>query len=235
MEFSVRCFVVAFMALLLSAGQLQLTEAQSRCDPVQISWCLQSFVSNMPPSRDCCRRFKSQESCICRERHDSTFGAYLRHPGARRVAAQCGVTYPTYCQVSPKCKVKVFAPQMVMGKLNFQIHNPSSLFHHLVIATFHPMEFSARCLIVALMALLLSAGHLQLTEAQSRCDPVQISWCLQSFVSNMPPSRDCCRRFKSQESCICRERHDSTFGAYLRHPGARRVAAQCGVTYPTCN
>ena len=97
------------------------------------------------------------------------------------------------------------------------------------------MEFPVRCFVVALMGLLLSAGQLQLTEAQSRCDPVQISWCLQSFVSNMPPSQDCCRRFKSQESCICRERHDSTFGAYLRHPGARRVAAQCGVTYPTCN
>ncbi|GJW24734.1 RNA-directed DNA polymerase, eukaryota, reverse transcriptase zinc-binding domain protein [Tanacetum coccineum] len=82
---------------------------------------------------------------------------------------------------------------------------------------------------------LVLEGQLQVTEAQSRCDPVQISWCLQSFVSNMPPSQDCCRRFKSQESCICRERHDSTFGAYLRLPGARRVASRCGVNYPTCN
>uniref|UniRef100_A0A251T8I6 Putative bifunctional inhibitor/lipid-transfer protein/seed storage 2S albumin superfamily protein n=1 Tax=Helianthus annuus TaxID=4232 RepID=A0A251T8I6_HELAN len=102
MENSLRsCFTVAFMVLLLSAGQLQKTEAQSRCDSVQLSWCLQSIVSNIPPSqdccrrlRDCCRRLRGQQACLCRETRDPTFGGYLRHPGARRVATACGVTFP---------------------------------------------------------------------------------------------------------------------------------------------
>ncbi|KAL8231133.1 hypothetical protein R6Q57_000911 [Mikania cordata] len=97
------------------------------------------------------------------------------------------------------------------------------------------METPLRWFTVALMVLLLSTGHLQLTKAQSRCDPVQISWCLQSFVSNMPPSRECCQKYKAQEACLCRESGDPTFGGYFRLPGARRVAATCGVTFPSCN
>ncbi|KAI7749010.1 hypothetical protein M8C21_009916 [Ambrosia artemisiifolia] len=89
-----------------------------------------------------------------------------------------------------------------------------------------------QCFIGALMVLLLSVGHI---EAQSRCDPVEISWCLQSIVSNIPPSRECCQKFKGQESCLCREKGDPTFGGYLGLPGAQRVAAACGVRYPRCN
>ncbi|KAJ0753893.1 putative bifunctional inhibitor/plant lipid transfer protein/seed storage helical [Helianthus annuus] len=100
---------------------------------------------------------------------------------------------------------------------------------------FQPMENSLRCFIVGLMVLLLSAGHLQLIEAQSRCEPVQLSWCLQSIVSNMPPSQECCQKLKGQEGCLCRERGDPTFGGYLRLPGAQRVAAACGVRFPGCN
>ncbi|CAH1421394.1 unnamed protein product [Lactuca virosa] len=88
---------------------------------------------------------------------------------------------------------------------------------------------------VAVMALLLSTGYLKHTEAQRvRCDPVEISWCLQAMVSNMPPSSTCCQRLKGQEPCLCRETSDPTFGGYLRLPGARRVAAACGVNFPNC-
>ncbi|KAD2805699.1 hypothetical protein R6Q59_029268 [Mikania micrantha] len=97
------------------------------------------------------------------------------------------------------------------------------------------MENSLRCFTVAFMVLLLSAGHLQLIEAQSRCDSVEISWCLQSIVTNVPPSRECCRKFKGQEACICRETKNPTFGGYLRLPGAKRVAAACGVKFPKCD
>ncbi|MFS7956329.1 putative non-specific lipid-transfer protein type 2 [Helianthus anomalus] len=46
------------MVLLLSVGQLQLIEAQSRCELVEISLCLQSIISNMPPSQGCCQKLK---------------------------------------------------------------------------------------------------------------------------------------------------------------------------------
>ncbi|CAH1421393.1 unnamed protein product [Lactuca virosa] len=96
------------------------------------------------------------------------------------------------------------------------------------------MEKSLRCFMVALMALLLSTGYLQLTEAQAPCDPVKISWCLQAIVTNMTPSADCCEKLKDQESCLCRETADPTFGGYLGLAGARRVAAACNVTFPIC-
>ncbi|KAF5780312.1 putative bifunctional inhibitor/plant lipid transfer protein/seed storage helical [Helianthus annuus] len=106
----------------------------------------------------------------------------------------------------------------------------------IIFSKFQTMENSLRsCFTVAFMVLLLSAGQLQQTEAQSRCDSVQLSWCLQSIVSNMPPSQDCCRRLRGQQACLCRETRDPTFGGYLRHPGARRVATACGVTFPRCN
>ncbi|MFS7983422.1 putative bifunctional inhibitor/plant lipid transfer protein/seed storage helical [Helianthus anomalus] len=98
------------------------------------------------------------------------------------------------------------------------------------------MENSLRsCYMVAFMVLLLSAGHLQPTKGQSRYDSVQLSWCLQSIVSNTPPSQDCCRRLRGPQACLCREIRDPTFGGYLRHPGARRVATACGVSFPRCN
>ncbi|KAI3768127.1 hypothetical protein L2E82_18559 [Cichorium intybus] len=87
---------------------------------------------------------------------------------------------------------------------------------------------------VAVMVLLLSTEYLQLIEAQPRCDPVELSWCLQAMVSNMPPSAACCRRLKRQEPCLCQEMNDPTFGGYLKLPGAKRVATACGVTFPTC-
>ncbi|MFS8000355.1 putative bifunctional inhibitor/plant lipid transfer protein/seed storage helical [Helianthus anomalus] len=99
MENSLRlCYMVAFMVLLLSATHLQPTEEQSGCDSVQLSWCLQSIVSNMPPSKDCCRRLRGQQACLCRKIRDPTFGGYLRHPGSRRVATTCGVTFPRSTQ-----------------------------------------------------------------------------------------------------------------------------------------
>ncbi|KVI00163.1 Bifunctional inhibitor/plant lipid transfer protein/seed storage helical domain-containing protein [Cynara cardunculus var. scolymus] len=69
---------------------------------------------------------------------------------------------------------------------------------------------------------------------QTRCNAVEVSWCLQAIVANMRPSRNCCQRLKGQENCLCRETHDPTFGGYLRLPGARRVANECGVNFPTC-
>ncbi|KAK1422117.1 hypothetical protein QVD17_25010 [Tagetes erecta] len=97
------------------------------------------------------------------------------------------------------------------------------------------MEATQRCFMVVFMVLVLSAGHLQQTEAQRRCNAVEVSWCLESIVTNIPPSRECCRRLKGQEACLCRETHDPTFGGYLRLPGAKRVAAACGVNFPECN
>lgn len=95
--------------------------------------------------------------------------------------------------------------------------------------------FGLRLFTVAAMALLLSAGHLRLTEAQITCDPVQISWCLQSIVSRMPPTAECCQKLKAQEPCLCRERGDPTFGGYLRLPGAMMVCNACNVTFSDCN
>ncbi|KAJ9562347.1 hypothetical protein OSB04_007507 [Centaurea solstitialis] len=93
-----------------------------------------------------------------------------------------------------------------------------------------------RCFTVAVMVvvLLLSTANLQPVHAQRRCNPVELSWCLQAIVSNIPPSNTCCRKLKGQEDCLCREKADPTFGGYLALPGAKRVADACGVNFPNC-
>ncbi|KAI3669662.1 hypothetical protein L6452_40987 [Arctium lappa] len=98
-----------------------------------------------------------------------------------------------------------------------------------------PSYVGPRCFTVAVMVvMLLSTGNLQLTKAQTRCNPVEISWCLQAIVSNLQPSATCCRKLKGQEPCLCRETADPTFGGYLGLPGAKKVAAACGVSFPNC-
>ncbi|KVI00162.1 Bifunctional inhibitor/plant lipid transfer protein/seed storage helical domain-containing protein [Cynara cardunculus var. scolymus] len=96
-----RCFTVAVMVvMLLFTGHLQIIEAQqTRCNAVEVSWCLQAIVANMRPSRNCCQRLKGQENCLCRETHDPTFGGYLRLPGARRVANEFTVERETWVEV----------------------------------------------------------------------------------------------------------------------------------------
>ncbi|KAL8250889.1 hypothetical protein R6Q59_034582 [Mikania micrantha] len=97
------------------------------------------------------------------------------------------------------------------------------------------MANSSRLFAVAAMVVLLSTGPLQLSAAQVRCDPVQISWCLQAIVSNMAPTEVCCQKLKGQESCLCHEMADPTFGGYLGLPGAKTVCDSCNVTFPKCN
>lgn len=87
---------------------------------------------------------------------------------------------------------------------------------------------------MAVMILILSIGHLQQTESVTTCDPVQLSWCLQSIVSYLPPTTECCQKLKGQQACLCQEMGDPTFGGYLRLPGAKMVCAACKVTYPKC-
>ncbi|KAJ0753894.1 putative bifunctional inhibitor/plant lipid transfer protein/seed storage helical [Helianthus annuus] len=101
----------------------------------------------------------------------------------------------------------------------------------------HPTSYMGLRLftVATAMVLLLSAGHLQLSGAQVTCDPVQLSWCLQSIVSNMPPTAECCQKLKAQEPCLCREASDPTFGGYMRLPGAGAVCAACNVTFPYCH
>ncbi|MFS7973420.1 putative bifunctional inhibitor/plant lipid transfer protein/seed storage helical [Helianthus anomalus] len=86
-------FTVAAMVLRLSAGYLQLPGSETTCDPVQLSWCLQSIVSYLPPTENCCRKLKGQEPCLCQELFDPTFGGYLVLPGAKMVCSACNVTF----------------------------------------------------------------------------------------------------------------------------------------------
>lgn len=101
------------------------------------------------------------------------------------------------------------------------------------------MENSSSCVrlglsTVTMMMLLLSTGHLQLTEALTTCNPVQLSWCLKDIVSYLPPTTECCQKLKTQEPCLCQEMGDPTFGGYLGLPGTKMVAEKCGVIF-NCN
>lgn len=100
------------------------------------------------------------------------------------------------------------------------------------------MEYSVFTVSVMMM-LLLGTGHLQrAVEAQLptmiTCDPVELSWCLQAIVSIIPPTPKCCKKLKGQESCLCTELGDPTFGGFLELPGFKNVCTTCNVTFPDC-
>ncbi|PWA58345.1 hypothetical protein CTI12_AA400750 [Artemisia annua] len=101
------------------------------------------------------------------------------------------------------------------------------------------MENSVFTVLSVMMLLLLGTRHLQRVEALqlptiSWCDPVELSWCLQAVVSTIPPTAKCCKKLKGQESCLCSELGDPTFGGYIKLPGFKNVCTTCNVTFPDC-
>lgn len=66
------------------------------------------------------------------------------------------------------------------------------------------------------------------------CSPVELSPCLGAITSSSPPSNACCQKVREQRPCLCGYLKNPALRQYVNSPGARRVAASCGVPFPTC-
>ncbi|KAL1540682.1 non-specific lipid-transfer protein 2-like [Salvia divinorum] len=84
----------------------------------------------------------------------------------------------------------------------------------------------AALFVMVVMAAAMSAG--------AECDPVQLFPCLGAMSSGQDPSAECCTKLKEQQPCFCQYMSNPEFKPYIDSPNARKVAAVCGISTPTC-
>lgn len=85
-------------------------------------------------------------------------------------------------------------------------------------------------LVAAAMAVALLAGARPANAVD--CNPSELSPCAAAIMSSVPPSKTCCLKLDEQTPCLCEYLKNPEFKPYI--PGAKRVAAACGVTVPGC-
>ncbi|XP_062004742.1 non-specific lipid-transfer protein 2-like [Rosa rugosa] len=74
----------------------------------------------------------------------------------------------------------------------------------------------------------------QAAEADTTCDPVQLSPCLDPIQHGSKPSSTCCQKLKEQIPCLCGYIKNPAFKQYVTGPNAEKLSANCGVQYPRC-
>jgi len=94
------------------------------------------------------------------------------------------------------------------------------------------MKMASFFMIVMVVATMLLA-EAQVSQAQT-CNPGQLSPCLGAIMSSTPPSTTCCSKLKEQKPCLCGYLKDPSLKQFVSSPGARKVASDCGVPYPSC-
>lgn len=95
------------------------------------------------------------------------------------------------------------------------------------------VSITTLCLLVAAMAMAAVLTRARLAEAMS-CNPMAMKACLPAIKSSEPPTAECCKRVKEQESCFCEYLKNPILKPYLNSPNAKKIAASCGVAFPTC-
>ncbi|KAF7112275.1 hypothetical protein RHSIM_RhsimUnG0246000 [Rhododendron simsii] len=93
--------------------------------------------------------------------------------------------------------------------------------------------YSCASLLCALVVVLAVLAEAQVTEAVT-CSPVELRSCLDALTSSQPPTAACCDKLREQKPCLCGYIKNPNLGQFVNSPNARRVAATCGVPYPTC-
>ncbi|KAG6581748.1 hypothetical protein SDJN03_21750, partial [Cucurbita argyrosperma subsp. sororia] len=86
-------------------------------------------------------------------------------------------------------------------------------------------------LFMAVMVALLSGARV--AEAVN-CSPMELSSCAGAITSSSTPSSTCCNKLREQKPCLCGYIRNPALRPYVQSPGARNVAAKCGVPFPSC-
>ncbi|XP_010475550.1 PREDICTED: probable non-specific lipid-transfer protein AKCS9 [Camelina sativa] len=64
------------------------------------------------------------------------------------------------------------------------------------------------------------------------CVVTDLQVCLPALETGRPPSTECCRNLKKQQSCLCDYMKNPSIDKYLKP--ARKVFHACGMLYPSC-
>ncbi|GFP85330.1 probable non-specific lipid-transfer protein akcs9 [Phtheirospermum japonicum] len=92
------------------------------------------------------------------------------------------------------------------------------------------VSVAAWCL-VAVVVLLVA--EVQETGAVT-CNPTELSPCLGAITGSGVPSAECCNKLREQVPCFCGYIRNPALKPYIDSPNAKRVAAACGVSIPSC-
>ncbi|KAM5558237.1 non-specific lipid-transfer protein 2 [Rosa sericea] len=74
----------------------------------------------------------------------------------------------------------------------------------------------------------------QAAKADTTCEPVQLSPCLDPIQYGSKPSSTCCQKLKEQIPCFCGYIKNPAFRQYVTGPNAKKLCSNCGVPYPRC-
>ncbi|XP_073119604.1 non-specific lipid-transfer protein 2-like [Henckelia pumila] len=91
--------IVAFCCLVVALVYGAKETSAVDCEVWELSPCKAAVEGSGVPSAECCVKMKEQEPCLClyfRIRNPLA-EFYFKSPNGRKVAAACGVTFPTYC------------------------------------------------------------------------------------------------------------------------------------------
>ncbi|KAL5573153.1 hypothetical protein UlMin_022750 [Ulmus minor] len=69
-----------------------------------------------------------------------------------------------------------------------------------------------------------------LVKAEVICSPIELAECPPMTA----PSSICCRKVREQRPCLCGYLNDPNLKPTINSPSSRRIAASCGVLFPTC-
>ncbi|KAI3913853.1 hypothetical protein MKW92_051638 [Papaver armeniacum] len=93
---------------------------------------------------------------------------------------------------------------------------------------------SSNLLVIAafvLFAVMMS----EMPVSMAACQITKLTPCLTAFSSSITrPTKDCCRKLKTQLPCLCIYAKYRHLSKYVTSPNARRVARLCKVTVPKC-
>ncbi|KAL7192419.1 hypothetical protein ACSBR2_024284 [Camellia fascicularis] len=88
---------------------------------------------------------------------------------------------------------------------------------------------------IAVFALLvLLWGYEAQVSMAVTCNPTELSPCLSSMTSSVPPSKLCCNKLKEQKPCLCQYINNPIFKKFVTSPNAKKVGTTCGVPFPKC-
>lgn len=70
--------------------------------------------------------------------------------------------------------------------------------------------------------------------AADNCSPMELTPCLGAIMGSQNPSQQCCEKLREQVPCFCGYINNPTLRPYIDSPNAKKVAAVCGLSPPTC-
>ncbi|CAL9214099.1 unnamed protein product [Arabidopsis halleri] len=97
------------------------------------------------------------------------------------------------------------------------------------------MKFITTLVVIAfLMSSLAPTEAIRVSREEEKvaCIETDLQVCQPALETPSPPSAECCKNLKIQQSCLCDYMANPSIEKYLEP--ARKVFAACGMPYPRC-